>query len=448
MSGIKVPDGIIGNKFGTVRTASGNVEYTDLDLVSCNPTIADITLTLNNTASASMVSGRAFTIHNESLVYKVIVIADDTTVIGYVLPNSLAIFKCTQDNPTTYTHWKNLGLAIGGNQSDIYNLGITYAAGVFTVTDANGNALSETNYGTILMPSVTAGQQKILKITAGGSFNDDAHASSSLTNYEWGRAAGADWASDCPFFLYIVNKGDTGIDGADGSSAFFISDIPNITVTPAAANSIGDTGAIPVTDDQGGIIIMDNVTVADYVSLPCKLIGCFRMRYATGTHDWTVQALSAATDGIGDRALQGCFLSDWVLPVGQNGAEAGKHFTSTDGATALTFAPTNVAVYNIRRDGTFICDHYHDSQSANGADGTAVRWSLPYKVSSGTYRLSHGQLKVNNVQSTTSIQAVSGQRYATGLYINSGTQGSIDDNVFANTDDYVWFSITGLLAKL
>ncbi len=436
MAGVKVPDGIIGNKFSSVRTASGDILGTDLDLISVNPLAGDITLTIQN--DGLIVTGRAFTIHNESLLYKATIVADDATVIGYVLPSSIAIFKSLQDNPTTFTHWKNIGLGMGGNQSDIYNLGITYAAGVFTVTDSQGNPLSATNYGSVLVPSVTAGQTIRLKVTSGGSFNDDAHASSSLTNMGWGITETANWANDRPFFLYVVNRANSNIDGADGSSMFFISDIWNLSTTPAAANSIGDTGAIPVTDAQGSILIMDDVTVADYVSLPCKLIGAFRMQWSTATDDWTVQALTSK-DGVGEQALNATFATEWTLPVGQMGAEAGKHYTTSGGATALTFAPTNSVLYYIKKDGTVICSHVHEDQSANGATVATILWILPYIVggSLNNFANSGGKGIVNNIDSIIQGSASSAQSYGSSIYTNPTNTTALRDSNFENTSDSV-----------
>lgn len=120
MSGIKVPDGIIGNKFDTVRTATGNIEYTDLDLVACNPPSANITLTLNSSASVNMVSGRCFTIVNESSVYSVIVVAQDGMIVSTISPNNGLIVKCNTDNPTLATHWKKVSSSSNAFETDKY----------------------------------------------------------------------------------------------------------------------------------------------------------------------------------------------------------------------------------------------------------------------------------------------------------------------------------------
>jgi hypothetical protein len=106
MGAIKTPDSIIGYKFDTVRTATGNVEYTDIDLVACNPASANITLTLNNSASANMVSGRVFTIINESPLYSVVLVAKDGQIVDIIAPETGSIVKTNTDNPLLYTNWK------------------------------------------------------------------------------------------------------------------------------------------------------------------------------------------------------------------------------------------------------------------------------------------------------------------------------------------------------
>ncbi len=318
------------------------------------------------------------------------------------------------------------------------NLGITYAAGVFKITGADGTALSSVNPAWITVKSTASGKIVTLKATVDSSFNDDAHASSSLTNMGWGIIETVDWANDRPFFLYVVNKGNTNIDGADGSSTFFISDVWNLSTTPAAANSIGDLSAIPITDAQGSILIMDTVTVADYVSLPCQLIGAFRMRWSTATDDWTVQALGN-TDGLGESALDATFATEWTMPVGQNGAEAGKHFTTADGATALTFSPDNYMNYILNKNGNFKVRGYFLTQSANGADGTSLRVFAPYKNVSTRDSVGPAYCTLNN------IQYVGTSFLATGMYyirfVANNTE--IADNLFANTNDYLIFEIEG-----
>jgi hypothetical protein len=224
---------------------------------------------------------------------------------------------------------------------------------------------------------------------------------------------------------------------------FFISDIWNLSTTPAAAKC-GDIDAVAGTDAQGSILILDSVTEANYATLPCKLIGAFRMQYATATHKWTVQALSN-NDGIGEQALNATFTTEYVLPVGQMGAEAGKHFTTDDGATALTFSPVDQVSYIIYRNGEVSCNHYYADQSSNGADGVIVRWSLPYVHTTLTglvsnYRHGSGTALINNVDSIVTTMTFVTTSYGSAYYSNASASNSVTDNVFANALDYIRMS--------
>lgn len=258
----------------------------------------------------------------------------------------------------------------------INNLGISLQSGVFSIVDAQGGALSASNPGFISCPSATAGQLTVLKVTSGGSFNDDVHASSDLTNFGAGITETANWAVDMPWFLYVINKANANVDGADGSSVLCITRNPAMITTPSAANNIGDTGAIPVTDDQTSILILDDVTVANYVSLPCQLIGAFRMRWASGTTDWTVQTLGN-NDGLGSVQLAKNFATLWTFPQGQNGASASTFFRP-NGGTAPTFT-TNDYVYVISPNGQVVCYvNLNGDGGTDGAGGVAAQITMPY----------------------------------------------------------------------
>lgn len=215
------------------------------------------------------------------------------------------------------------------------------------------------------MNSTTAGQQVTLKVTSGGAFNDDSHASSDLTNLGFGITETANWAEDVPYFLYVANRGNANVDGSDGNSVFFLSRVPHLTSTPSSANDIGDTGAIPVNDSQNVILILSDVTIANYTSKPVELIGAIRMRWASATTDWTVQALGQ-TDGVGESALQKTFSTQWIMPTGQNGAASGSYFSVLAG-TAPTYTSENSNKYSINKYG----EVFHKFVFSNTVGGTA-----------------------------------------------------------------------------
>lgn len=265
----------------------------------------------------------------------------------------------------------------------VNNLGISLSAGTLTITDASGSALSTTNIGYVTVPSTSAGQVVALKVTAPASFNDDAHASSDLTSLGFGITESANWAVDHPFFLYVANRANSDLDGNDGSSVFFLARNPCLTSTPSDSNNIGDsglTGVIPVNDSQNVILILDDVTIANYTSLPCQLIGALRMRWATATTDWTVQTIGN-NDGFGKTQLDKTFATTWSFPQAQNGAETSTFFDNSAGGTAPTFT-TNIYGFKINPDGTVFCNGYLNAGGGTAGSGAFVaRMALPYTAS-------------------------------------------------------------------
>lgn len=160
------------------------------------------------------------------------------------------------------------------------NLGLSYSGNLLSITDADQVALSADNEGFVVVPGTTAGQNKKIWVSAGGTL-DDTPVTGHLNGFGFGITTTVDWAEDMPFYIYVANKDDTNIDGTDGASVFFISRSPCMALTPSDANYIGDHSAAPVTDSVHSIFIMSDVTVADYTSLPCVCIGAFRMQYTT-----------------------------------------------------------------------------------------------------------------------------------------------------------------------
>lgn len=269
----------------------------------------------------------------------------------------------------------SLSSLVDNEIGSIKNLKIAYSGGTLTISSPTGN-LSATNMGYVNVPSTTAGLTTTLAVTANATLNDDAASPSHMTNLEWGITAGANWSNDMPFFLYVANKDNTDLDGADGSSVFFIARNPCLTSTPSSANDIGDQGNIPVNDSQNVILILDDVTVANYTSLPCQLIGTVRMQYLTSSHDWTIQNLGN-TDGLGQEQLDKQFQQLWVMPAGQNGASSGKYFLPNSG-TAPVFTD-NYHVYTINRLGYCkgTCDHNGDG-GTDGSGSVNLQYALPY----------------------------------------------------------------------
>jgi len=313
----------------------------------------------------------------------------------------------------------------------VVNLGLTLSGGELKITAQDGTTLSNTNYGRVWLPGATGGLSASVKVTASAILRDDANANSDLTNLGFGITETADWAEDVPFFLYVANRANSNVDGVDGSSAFFISKSPCMSTTPASADDIGDTAAIPTNDSQNVILLLGDYTIANYVSLPCQVIGAFRMQWSTTTDDWTVQALGNK-DGIGQTQLDKTFATEWTFPVGQMGAQSGKHFTTADGSTALTFDPTNIVRYQLYENGDCQVFFSFSTQSAAGADGTLVQWSVPY-------------VSINSVTKAGAAYVVTGGSFKIGLLYVSGSTSyataatdantTLADDEFSHTDD-------------
>jgi len=264
----------------------------------------------------------------------------------------------------------------------VSNLGISLSAGTFSIVDAQGTALSSNpeNVGWVTAPSTTAGQYVTLKVTSGGTFIDDAGASNIIGEL-FGVTTSIAWAQDMPFFLYVANRANSDIDGVDGSSVFFISRDPRMSTTPASADDIGDTGAVSVNKTQDSIFILQDVTIANYTSLPCQVIGAIRMQMSA-SDDWTVQALGN-TDGIGKAQLEKTFGTLWTFPKNQNGANASSYLITS--GTAPAFGVESY-YYSINSSG--IVNTWTDLQNDGGQVGVganAISLSIPYELESSVF---------------------------------------------------------------
>lgn len=330
----------------------------------------------------------------------------------------------------------------GGSLSPGYisNLGFTLSSGTFTITDAGGTALSSTNPAWITVPSVTAGQMVCLKITSGGTFNDDAHASSHLTNLGHGITETAHWSSDMPWFIYVCNEDDTGTN-----AGFFISRRPNLSVTPAATY-IHDKDAAASNDTDSSIFGMWSDD-SGKASKPCRCIGAFRMQWSTTTDDWTVQT-PGNTDGIGEHAINATCGTVWTFPEGQNGNESGQYHSVTDSSTTLTFASTD-SVYKISRTGEVQFTVDTGAVSANGGDGTTLFSFVPILPNSAYSVFVKGPHGSGEFIINDAIYGITAffSDIPTGRIIfryddQTGSWGTVDDDLFVGITDSISYSVT------
>lgn len=247
-----------------------------------------------------------------------------------------------------------LQLKASSEPSQLTNIGIKYSAGTFTVCAADGTALSATNPGIVWLQSkATPGTLKRYVVTADQTFTDG--ASGSFATMRWGLPPSVSYSNDIPFFIYGVG------DDTETTIAFMISRIPNRNSSPVAA-SIGKAGAV-VNNGQFDFYSLAAITVADYESNPCQLLGAFRMTFVGGTNSWLVTTLDSS-DGIGIYHEQTLF----VFPGGVFGAAANTYIQN-NGGTAPVFA-SNYYSYKIYVTGECYIDMTSIGNSATDGAGT------------------------------------------------------------------------------
>jgi len=246
------------------------------------------------------------------------------------------------------------------------NLGISYSAGTFTVCGYNGTALSASNPAIVwLQDKATPGLLKKYTVTANQTFTDG--AAGTTDNMRWGLTTGVNAATDIPFYLYAVG------DDTQASISFMISRIPHAATSPVAA-SIGKSGAV-VNVGQGDFFSLASVTVADYESNPCLLLGSFRMQFVGATDSWTVQTLSI-TDGIGEYQDKKTF----SMPRGQFGAASGKYFYDNGG----TAPDISAAFYNYRIDRTgHVQMDFGGNTDTAGVGAVLLKLAVPFQQGTG-----------------------------------------------------------------
>lgn len=287
----------------------------------------------------------------------------------------------------TQTHVVNGSLSVTGGSisgaidikaaGQVNNLGMTLSGGTFSITQANGSALSSGSPGSVGIPHSTSGQILVLKATANKSFIDDAGASD-IVGEEFGKTTGVAWAQDYPFYIYAVNG-----DNSDSGLEFAISPNPSATVSPATTN-IGYRGVPAATPSDKNFFFLTTTNVTTtHNAKPCVLIGGIRMRMSA-SDDWTVQSLSISS---GDGIRQDPFVGKiFTFPTGQMGAVSGSHI-SASGGNPPTWASGTLAYFSIELNGwvryTFFSTE--GGNCTNGTTGNPVRAHLPVGINGGFY---------------------------------------------------------------
>jgi hypothetical protein len=236
------------------------------------------------------------------------------------------------------------------------NLGITYSAGtgLFSVTAANGSALSSTNVATVtIFSALTPGTTVTIPITANQTFTDH-NGSSTISGNTFGLTSSVAYTQDVPFIIYaILNTAETAINFAIGRLQYVFN-------TPTSG-FLAKTGSAVATTEKG-MFLFGNPTVSNYASQPCLRIGWMRMQMTSG-NDWTVQTLSDI-DGMNENWK----LQTFNVPLGTFGAASGTYFLA-NGGTAPIFAATNAYVYHLT-DYEVVCYVGMNDMSSTGTAGS------------------------------------------------------------------------------
>lgn len=325
------------------------------------------------------------------------------------------------------------------------NLGITYAAGIFTLTGADGTTLSATNPGYACVPSTTAGQSVVLPITEDNAWTDGTQAGHTFLVDMFCGISDADWGNAMPWFLYLINTDNTASGLVMGWSRN-----PKATTTTSHAN-INFTDALG-TQSQNNIIV-NKAHVAGWgdAPYPCICIGSFTMIYDKAGHDtWEVQTLTQA-DGIG-KFQEGV---EFTFPASQNGNYTSYYWNSDATSDVPTYATAAniVSKYTISRDG--VVAYTLDTTNAGnctqdaGAGAVVVLFYPPYAQTS-MYQSASAYMPLGEFSGTINNVVVSGNALfvATNAYFRIRfTAGNVawayiqEDNWGDNAADDVSFSV-------
>lgn len=272
--------------------------------------------------------------------------------------------------------------APGGIAEGWSNLGIALNAGVLSLVDEVGAAISATSPALVKFNSkTTPGTIKTIVLTSAPVGLTEAN----LTSATFGTTAAIAWADAMPFFIYAVLNSSAGVS-PETAVSFFCSRNPCAQVTPATVYKPSTVASVTSQADFFGFD--DAVTSADYASSPCVRVGSFRM-VKSGGDAWTVQTLGSGTGGIGDGIGNYNENTYWQFPVNQNGADA-LSFFSTAG-TSPQFSTGSYA-YQLGNDGSVDVLMSFTTVSVDGAGGQKIFFHIPLNNVESNISAPPGQL--------------------------------------------------------
>lgn len=240
------------------------------------------------------------------------------------------------------------------------NLGVTYSSSTFSVTAADGTALSASNPGYVTLASKSApGTLVTIPVTANQGFIDDTGSSEIVGNL-FGLTTSIAHANAIPFAIYAVSNDNENAISFMCSRTWGYSTSAGLIGTPASA----------AASTQQSMFAFESITTADYNLNPCLQIGSFRMTMSS-SDDWTVQALNNG-DGIGNFQSGVTFETS----VNQFGAAANSLFIA-NGGTAPIFN-TQSLYYQVFRTGEVHLNLIVLTPSTTGVGAVTSAVALPY----------------------------------------------------------------------
>lgn len=244
------------------------------------------------------------------------------------------------------------------------NLGCSLSAGVFTIHAADGNSLSATNPGIVVLPSQTTPGTFIKYVIESDQSFEDAAGTSEIIGNLFGFTTSVAIAVDVPFFIYAVSNDD------EDTIQFMICRHPHRQISPVSTDIGAPDDAVANSEED--FWSFDNLDETVYDENPCLCVGSFRMQM-DGTDDWTIQTL-ASTDGIGVYQETTLF----TCPLGQFGGDSGA-LTHPNGGTSAVFS-TIASQYFVQRSGWFWYNVFMSGDAGTDGSGAVSAYVLvPFK---------------------------------------------------------------------
>lgn len=303
------------------------------------------------------------------------------------------------------------------------NLGISYAASLFSVTSSTGAPLSGSAPAYVVLPSkVSIGTFVKYTVISNQSFVDSTGASTIIGNSFGVTNTANTYLFDVPFYIYAVSNSSASTP--ETTVIFMISRASGLTTSPLAAKIAKSGSALAST--QGSFFALNAaITVADYASSPCLCLGSFRMQMSA-INNWAVSALSI-NDGIGyfnDNKL-------FAVPAGSFGASTSKFFTPNGGDTPPGFT-AQVLTYSMSRAGFCRYNCAFTTCNVDGVGANSLTLALPFVIAEGGVIGSGLFQQTGPAYFATVAVPVAATNTITQQYSGNGFSGILTDDAFTS----------------